>query len=286
MYGAQISTSFQVAVETAEEPRVDRLQLLRVLLLDERLHRCRERRHRHTGEHERAGHVCRADRAAERVRDDDCGDRAAERREGHRPRVTRGRRRRVDDREGRAETGAARDTEQERVAQRIPEDALVRRAGDREHPADERGEHDSRRADHREDGAVGLGRLAYVQAGHMRERPAEDRLEPDVHRPDRKADDERDEEEAFCDEAGAETDAAGLDPRRSLHPLHRYGHYFCRAIFATAAANWTIRGPQRDAMSSFTPTTRRWRPRRSRSTPAARPPSPASGRSTSCRRGR
>ena len=44
----------------------------------------------------------------------------------------------VGDRERRAEPGAGGDAEQVRVGERVAEDALVRRAGDREHPADER----------------------------------------------------------------------------------------------------------------------------------------------------
>ena len=67
-------------------------------------------------------------------------------------------------------------------------------------------------------------RLVDVQARYVGECRAENRAEPDVHRPHREADDERDEEEAGRDKAGAKTDAAGLYPRRSLHPLRGDSH--------------------------------------------------------------
>jgi len=87
-----------------------------------------------------------AGRAAEDVGRDHSGDRAAEGGERHRPVRPRHRRGGVDDRQRRAEARAAGDAEQVGVGERIPEDALIRRARDREHAADERGERDPRRA--------------------------------------------------------------------------------------------------------------------------------------------
>ena len=55
-------------VEAAEDPAVDLLQRLRVLLLDERLDRGQERDDRHAGEHERRRAAAVAGRVAERRR--------------------------------------------------------------------------------------------------------------------------------------------------------------------------------------------------------------------------
>ena len=243
--------------EAAEQPRVDVLQLLRVLLLHERLHRRREGRHRHAGEHERTGHLRGADRAAERVRDDDRGDRTRERGQRHRPVAARRGRGGVDDRERRAEPGAAGHAEQIRVAERVPEHALIRGAGDGEHPADERGEHHPRRPDCQSTARSTAPSGWWTwRNGTYAERRAEDRADPDVDRPDREPDRERGDQEGDGDEAGAEADAPCLDAGCRLHPSGRRGHQPCFAIRATVRANSTIRGPQREATSSFASTTR------------------------------
>ena len=206
--------------EAAEQPRVDVLQHVGVPLLDEGLHGGGERRDRDAGEDEGAARVHRAGRAAEDVRGDDRDDRAAEGGERHRPVGSRRGRRRVHDRERRAETGAAGDAEQVRIRERVPEDALIRGAGDREHPADERRERrPAARAICQSDRAVDHAeRLMDVEERDVRERRAEDRAEPGCAPARPRGRRERDDEERRGDEAGAEADAAGLDPRRLLRP--------------------------------------------------------------------
>ena len=58
------------------------------------------------------------------------------------------------DRRHGAERRAARDADQARIGQRVPEDALQRCAGDAERPSDECAEEDSRQPDDPEDGVV------------------------------------------------------------------------------------------------------------------------------------
>ena len=220
------------------------------------LHRRREGRHRHAGQHECSGHVCRADRSAERVRDDDGSDRPGERRERHRPVASRCRCGGVDDRECRAESGSAGHAEQIRVAERVPEHTLVRRACDGEHPADECAERDAWGAhlpDHSAEGLV--ERLVNMEERDVRERRMHDRPDGNMRRPDCEPDGERAAQEQDRGQTGAEADTPRLDAGCNLE-LCRCRHQPLRAIRATARANWTIRGPQREAMSSSTPTTR------------------------------
>ena len=99
------------------------------------------------GEHERRRVAFAARRAADRVREHD-RDGGARRTPANGstscPASACGQ---VGDRERRAEPGAGRDAEQVRVGERVVEDALVRRPGDGEHPADERREQDARDTD-------------------------------------------------------------------------------------------------------------------------------------------
>ena len=68
MYGATSATSCQPAVvEPPEDPAVDLLQRLRVLLLHERLHGGQERDDRDAGEHERRRAAAAAAGVAEHV---------------------------------------------------------------------------------------------------------------------------------------------------------------------------------------------------------------------------
>ena len=144
--------------------------------------------------------------------------------------------------------------EQIRVAQRVPEDALIRGSGDREHPADERGERDPGRSQLPEHRMVDRSeRLVHVQEREGRERRAEDRADADVDRPDREPDRDRHDEEGDGDEAGTEADTPRLDARCRLRSAGRRGHQPCLAIRATDRANCTIRGPQREATSSSAP---------------------------------
>ncbi len=143
MYGAAIATSCQVEVhEAAEEPGVDLAELVRMLLLHEGL-KCRhERCHGDAGEDERSGRARASRASAEHVGAQDGNRRAGERRQGDEPFVCR----RVRDRERRTETCTRRHSEEVRVRERVPENALIRRAGDCERTTDESCERDARRA--------------------------------------------------------------------------------------------------------------------------------------------
>ena len=122
-------------------------------------------------------------------------ERGAEERAGGRHSGSRSRRE-VDDRDRRAEAGAGGDAEQVRVGERVPEDALVRGAGDRQHRADQRAEHDPRQPDVPEDRLLGRReRRVHVQERKPRDRPTPARAQPDVHRTDECADEEGGDEE-------------------------------------------------------------------------------------------
>ena len=165
----------------------------------------------------------------------------------------------VDDRERRAEAGAGRDAEQVRVGERVAEDALVGRAGEREHAADEQPEHDARRAKLPEDRAVASARDASWMCRNGRcERPSAT-IAPSPR----------------C--TGPISSPTSIDPTRKSAPqtigsARRPGKTLSRpppTVFArvtaittsrrrsshpaaTARMKSTIRGPQREAMSSFT----------------------------------
>src|SRR5215831_19477360 len=90
----------------------------------------------------------------------------------------------------------------------------------------------------------------------VRERRAEDRADRDWERPDGEPDRDRNEQKGDGDDAGTEADTPCLDTRWRLQSAGRRCHQFCFAILATVRANSTIRGPQREATSSFASTTR------------------------------
>ena len=164
--------------DAAEDPRVDGLERVRVLLLDERLHRGEER-----------GRPSRRRAPAWPGRVSSASGRAR-RRSRRRPRRRRrpppgaGSRRRlpgrVRDHERRAEPGPGRHAEQVRVGERVAEHALVGRARGREHRADEQAEHDPRHPELPEDRRVRRGRAASArqqrQVGGGR---LDDRADPD-----------------------------------------------------------------------------------------------------------
>src|SRR5262249_42139529 len=92
-----------------------------------------------------------------------------------------------------------------------------------------------------------------VHERHVRERGHDDRSRVHGHRTDAEADEQRPDEERDGAETPAPRHAAGADARDP----HRVGDHEVRfATAATARGKPTIRGPQRDAMLSFTATTR------------------------------
>ena len=174
-------------VEAAEDPRVDGLERVGVLLLEERLHRREERRDRDACEDERGG----ASRAARRA-PDDIGERdrrrAADERGEREQVVAPGAARAVDEGERRAEAGAGRHAEQVRVGERVAERPLVGRAGDREQPADEQPMTTRGGADLPEDRRVGLGEpRVHAEERHVRGELARHRRVAEVGRADEEA---------------------------------------------------------------------------------------------------
>ena len=101
------------ARDVPEDPRVDLLQRLGVLLLDERLPGGEERRDRHAGEDERRRVALAPRRAADRVREHDRDRAADERRDREQPLAAKAVGQ-VRDRDRRAEPGAGGDAEQVR----------------------------------------------------------------------------------------------------------------------------------------------------------------------------
>ena len=160
--------------EAAEQPRVDVAQRVGVLLLHERLHRGHECGDRHAGEHERAGCARRPTERPSTYAQQTATmppTNAAIGMSWPEPCSVA-----VGDRDRRAEPGAGRDAEQVRIGERVAEDALVRRAGEREHAADERAEHDPGRAELPEDRLLHRAeRRVHVQERHVRQRRIGDR---------------------------------------------------------------------------------------------------------------
>ena len=118
------------ARDVPEDPRVDLLQRLRVLLLDERLPGREERRDGDAGEDQRCGVALAPRRAADGVRQHHGDEPADERGDREQPLPSQpvGQ---VRDRDRRAEPRAGGDAEEVRVRERVAEDALVGRARER-----------------------------------------------------------------------------------------------------------------------------------------------------------
>ena len=82
-----------------------------------------------------------------------------------------------------------------------------------------------------------------VEQGDVRERRPGDRRDAEVDRADEQA-----------DERGPQQEEGRAEDRQAS----RRGHFAAATAFAPCATvrmNWTMRGPQRDATSSLTPTT-------------------------------
>ncbi len=126
-----------------------------LLLLHERLDCGEERRDRYTGEDQRRGRALASQRAADGVGTDDREDRAPERREWEEIALRADRP--VRDRHGRAQARPGRDAEQVGVRERVPEHALIRRTGHREHRAHERAERDTGEPELPDDRVFGRG---------------------------------------------------------------------------------------------------------------------------------
>ena len=224
-------------------------------LLDERLHRGGERRHGDAGEDERAGRARGAGRAAERVGGEDGRDRARERGERHGP-ARAGRRRRR--RRSRASRRAPRRPRRRagtgrragsgtRPGRRSRRPRASRRRARRARPAARAAARAPpgrrRRA---ASGRADRGRTRAPSGGSRRARcPTGPTARPTASAAT---------QEGGRGQAGAEADAPGLDPGRNLHSPASTGHGAqpFLAIAATARANCTIRGPQREATSSST----------------------------------
>ena len=160
----------------------------------------------------------------------------------------------VRDRERRTEAGARCHAEQVRIRQWIVEDALVRRARDREHAPDEGRERDPGRPDLPQHRLVeARERRVHMQQRHVRERRLDDPDGADADRPNAEADEDGTDEERRREEAPRARDSSRPDACLGS-PDRR--HYFLRAAAAIARAKSTTRGPQREATLSFTAITR------------------------------
>ena len=239
------------ARDVPEDPRVDLLERLRVLLLHERLPRREERGHRDAGEDQRRRVALPPCRAADGVGEHH-RDRSADERRDRKHALSAQPVGQVRDRDRRAEAGAGRDAEEVRIRERIAEDALVRRARDREHRADERREDDPRHADLPEDRLLGR-RERRREAGDVEacRRRLEHGADAEVDRPDEHADRERHEQERDRGARPGRRSGRGREPRRRapLRPTRRYWRSRARAA-ETARKKFTIRGPQREAIES------------------------------------
>ena len=255
-YGRIRTTSDQPgARDVPEDPRVDLLQRLRVLLLDERLPGGEERGHRHAGQDQRRRVALAPRRAADRVREHDRDGAADERGDGQHPLPAQPVRE-VRDRDRRAEPGAGGDAEEVRIRERIAEDALVGRAREREHRADERGEDDARHADLPEDRLLGRGERRR-DAGNAEPRRRSTRAPPRRRgRPARRG---RRRRARTTRKATAEHTPSGLEPAGAdLGGVLRDGrHRYWRSRASAddiARKKSTSRGPQREAIESWTRT--------------------------------
>ena len=209
------------ARDVAEDPRVDLLQRLGVLLLDERLPRSEERRDGDARQDQRCGVALAPRRAAHGIGEHH-GDRPAdEGRDREHPLATQPVRK-VGDRDRRAEPRAGGDTEEVGIRERIAEDALVRRSRRRQHRADEPGQDHARHADLPEDGLLGRRERAR-EAGDVkpRGRRLEHGAETEIDRTDGDSDGERDEQERDGGARPGRAQPASADVR---DVLRRNGH--------------------------------------------------------------
>ena len=183
------------ARDVPEDPRVHLLQRLRVLLLDERLPGREERRDGDAREDQRGGVALAPRRTTDGIRQHHRDRPSDERGDGEHP-LTSQAVRQVRDRDRGAEPRPGCDAEEVRVRERVAEDALVGRAREREHRADERSEHDAWHADLPEDRLLGR-RERRREPGDVkaRGRRLEHRSDTEVDRPREDADDERHEQE-------------------------------------------------------------------------------------------
>ncbi len=201
------------ARQRAEDPRVDLLERVGVLLLDERLQRGEEACDHHAREHERRRIALPSRRAAHGPRDDD-GDGASDERGERQQLLPVQHPRQVRDRKGRAEPGTRGDAEEVGVGERVVEDALVRRARDGEHAPDERREDDAGHAELPEDRLRRLVERRRVDQPEAREQRPDGVAGRDVERADEHADDERDHEERDRGDRPAGRRRRGREPRR------------------------------------------------------------------------
>ena len=159
----------------------------------------------------------------------------------------------VRDHERRAEPGPGGRTEEIGIRERVPEHALVGGPGRGEHRADEEPERDARRADLPEDGVLGLcQRRLHVQERHVAQQLAADRAQAEIDRPDGESD-----ESGRDDATEPRREPPCAQPRQGRPtPLPNGDHVPASwNAWATISAKSTMRGPQREAMSSSTGTT-------------------------------
>ena len=244
------------ARDRPQDPRVDHAERVGVLLLHEGLEGGEERRDRDAREDEGRCVAFATRRPADDVRERD-RRRAADERE-HRGELPAAEPlRQVRDRERRAEPGSGSDAEQVRVRERVPEHALVRRAGEGERPAHERGEDDARHPDLPQDRLL-RRRERRRDAGDVQALAdgAQDRAEPEVDRADEHADDDGEHEERrrHAGRQPARPRVGGRSQPWRPEWRRRPSAYSRARAADIARKKLTSRGPQRDAIESWTRT--------------------------------
>ena len=250
--------------QAAQDPRVHRLQRLRVLLLQVGLHRGEQRGHRHPGQHDGPGRArpaaARPGARSERVGDRDGQGRARER-GGRQQRRAAAR----DDHDGGAQAAARGHPEQVRVGQRVAEHPLVRGAAAGQHGADDGAQHHPGQPDLPDDGGVDGGHAGHRVPGQLRGQRAGHRGQRQPGRPDPHPEEQRREQHGRRGQQGP----PGPGPRDARHgrpgpgrssgsrppgrgregpisPLH------ARATAVSTVPSRTVtRGPHREAMSSL-----------------------------------
>ena len=250
--------------QPAQNPAVYLLQRLVVLLLQPGLHRGEQRGYRHPGQHDGCGGAHRAGAAADPgARAQQIGDRDGERRAGERSGRQQLRAAARDDHDGGPETAARGHPEQVRIGQRVAEHALVSGAATGQHGADQGAEHDPGQPELPDDVGVD-GR--HPERRMPRQQLGEQRPDHDRQGQPGRADGHPGQQGGDQHGGGHRDRAPGTDPgqrgqrgrrtpagRRGLarHRLHRRPSSAGQAAVSTVRSRSVTRGPQREAMSSF-----------------------------------
>ena len=168
----------------------------------------------------------------------------------------------VSDHERGAEPGARRRAEEVRIGQGIAEDTLIARSRGGEHGPDEETEDDARSTKLPQDRVLRVReRRVDAEEGDVAQHLADDRHDPEVDGPEREPQQRRHDDEGAGGESPAERDSAerrlrpGREARSETAGAAHSGCPIPSRASAIRATKSTVRGPQREAMSSSASTT-------------------------------